>query len=630
MRLGPLLTIGIALTLCGHSLNGTESKRAAAAEGLPVIQRIDPPNWWPNLPPPVLLLYGEHLQDANFRVEGQDVALKKSAMSDNGHWAFLWLDTTNAAAQTLTIIASDAGGSTKAQYRLAQRTPPARRYQGFSARDAMYLIMTDRFADGNTANDSLGGDDGGRNIPRGWHGGDFQGIENHLDYLQQLGVTALWTTPITSNAGMTDSYHGYGTTDMYAVDPHFGSIADYRKLADALHARGMKIVLDMVPNHVGVRIPWVEDPPAPEWFHGTLQQHLHPISPFRYLPDPHAAPLDTANIRKGWFTDSLPDLNQENPLVSQYLIQNAIWWIETAGLDGLRLDTFPYVGRQFWADFHRQLHALYPHLTTVGEVFTPDPTITSYFAGGSEHAGVDTGLDTPFDFPVYFTLRDVFLHNKPMTALEDTLRQDWLYPHPERLVTFLGNHDTTRFLSEPGASIADLKVAFGLLATLRGMPQVYSGDEVAMRGGPDPDNRHDFPGGFPGDAKSAFTARGRTPEQQDVFAWLQGLLQLRSREAALTEGQQQNIFADDTAFAFLRGSDLEAGCTNADSKHLLVIAGKNDTPRHMQLKTDQTALVGCEHYEQLYPSQPASIVYKSNSLEVTLPPDGFVIYRATP
>jgi glycosidase len=216
-----------------------------------------------------------------------------------------------------------------------------------------------------------------------------------------------------------------------------------------------------------------------------------------------------------------------------------------------------------------------------------------------------------------------------MTAIEDTLRQDWLYPHPERLVTFLGNHDTTRFLSEPGANAANLKVALGLLATLRGMPQLYSGDEIAMLGGADPDNRHDFPGGFPGDAKSAFNATDRTPEQQDVFAWLQGLLKLRSKEAPFTEGQQQNIFADDTVFAFLRGSGLEAGCTNANSKRLLVIAGKNDTPRHLQLKTERTALVGCKHYEQLYPSQAASSVNDSNSVEIALPPYGFVVYRAT-
>jgi glycosidase len=232
----------------------------------------------------------------------------------------------------------------------------------------------------------------------------------------------------------------------------------------------------------------------------------------------------------------MPDLNQENPLVSQYLIQNAMWWIETVGLDGLRIDTFPYVGREFWQDFHRALHGVYPSLTTVGEVFNGDPTITSFFAGGVERQGIDTGLYTPFDFPVYFIIRDVLLHDKPMTALIEIVRQDRLYPHPERLVFFFGNHDTRRFLSEPGATPERLKLAFGQLATLRGMPEIYSGDELAMQGGDDPDNRRDFPGGFPGQKDNGFIAAGRTNDEHAMFTWTSRLFQLRSQHSALQSG----------------------------------------------------------------------------------------------
>ncbi len=614
--------------LCGHASVQAAMHCAAVQSPVPCVDKIEPPNWWSGMPAPMLLLHGTNFTGARFLVHGSNVSISKTQVSANGHWAFLWLDTADAAPQTLTIQIESASGHISKNFHLERRKAASDGFKGFSPSDVIYLIMTDRFADGDPSNDSIGGNDGGRAAARGWHGGDFKGIQDHLDYLQQLGVTTLWLTPITSNAGMKDSYHGYGATDLYTTDPHFGSIQDYQHLAEALHARGMKIVMDTVPNHVGVAIPWVNDPPAPGWFHGTLEHHTLPKSPFRYLPDPHAAPLDAANITQGWFTDSLPDLNQENPLVAQYLIQNTIWWIETAGIDGLREDTFPYVGRQFWAQFHQEIHTLYPGMKTVGEVFHPDPVITSYFAGGAVRAGVDTGLDTPFDYPDYFTLRDVLLHDKPMTALEETLGKDWLYSHPEWLMTFFGNHDTKRFLSEPGASIAKLKVAFGLIATLRGTPEIYSGDEIAMRGGDDPDNRHDFPGGFPGDAANAFKQSGRSAEQQDVYQWVQGLLRVRARESALTQGKQQNIFADDTTFAFVRGMDVDHGCKDGEER-VLVVAGKNDAAKQLSLTTAQTAIEGCTQYTQIYPAAQGPVHMSGATLSLDLPANGFVIYRAT-
>ncbi len=310
----------------------------------------------------------------------------------------------------------------------------------------MYLIMTDRFADGDGSNNGAGYD---RAKPRGWHGGNLRGIAQHLDYLQDLGVTTVWITPVYRNHG-DQSYHGYGATDMYAVDEHFGSLEDFKALADALHKRGMKLVLDTVPNHVGPAHVWVEDSPEPDWFHGTKGNHREAQGDFKPLTDPHAPWLTQRDVTEGWFANVLPDLNQENAAVAQYLTQNAVWWIEQAGLDGLRLDTFPYVGREFWRGFHAEIHSLYPRVRTVGEVFNPDATITSAFAGDVTRNGVDTGLDTPFDFPTYFGLRDVSLHGAPMSKLAEVLRLDALYPHPERLVPFEGNHDTRRFLSEAG------------------------------------------------------------------------------------------------------------------------------------------------------------------------------------
>jgi glycosidase len=322
----------------------------------------------------------------------------------------------------------------------------------------------------------------------------------------------------------------------------------------------------------------------------------------------------------------MPDLNQENPLVATYLIQNAIWWIETAGLDGLRIDTFPYVGRAFWAQFHGAIHSIYPELTTVGEVFNPDAMITSYFGGGASHDGIDTGLDTPFDFPTYFALRDVLLRGKPMTELESVLAEDHLYPHPERLVTFFGNHDTIRFLSEPNSNLGKLKLAFAFLATLRGTPEIYSGDEIAMEGKEDPDNRRDFPSGFAAASRNAFTPVGRTEAQEDVFEWTSALFHLREAHSAFTMGRQQDLFVDSTSFAFLRGANLETGCQGESApERILVLANSSETPHPVEFPTEKTGLENCTVFTPLLPSSAPAIKSEGGKLH-TIVESGAVLY----
>jgi glycosidase len=589
----------------------------------PIIHKIDPPNWWASLPDPVLLVYGRNLGDARFLVQGRGVHLAKTQTSANGHYAFLWLATAGAGAQKLQIQVSNSAGKTSADFELKARDPETVRHQGFSAADVMYLIMTDRFADGDSSNNQPGYQLG---APRGWHGGDLRGVDEHLDYLQQLGVTTLWLTPILSNARMTDSYHGYAATDLYAVDSHFGTLDDYLRLVKDLHARGMKIVYDIVPNHIGVEHEWVQDPAAPEWLHGTAEQHAHAKYNMEALADPHAAPADWWDITHGWFVDAMPDLNQENPLVATYLIQNAMWWVETAGLDGLRIDTFPYVGRAFWSEFHRQLYAIYPKLTTVGEVFNGDPAITSFFAGGAVRDGIDTGLYTPFDFPTYFKLRDVLAHGKPMTDLSGTLGVDHLYPHPERLVTFFGNHDTKRFLSETGASPERLKLAFVLLATLRGMPEVYSGDEIAMEGGDDPDNRRDFPGGFPSSNHNAFTDTGRTAAERDMFAWSSTVFRVRREHDAFASGDEQDVMADATAIAYLRGKDLGDGCKASGDERMLVVVSKATEARTIEVLMQKTGLANCTTFKPVFPANAPQIRVQEGKVSVSMGANGAAIY----
>lgn len=615
--MGPLrrlITIGVVLLVCRVAAQAKGAPACQCAQGTdaPCIERIDPPNWWSGFPDPVLLVHGTNLTQAQFTVTGTGVSLKRTQMSENGHWAFLWLDTQSASPQILQITASSAHGRAHSEFVLAEQSHDPRAHAGFSSKDAMYEIMTDRFADGDAADPP--GDD--RSAPRGWHGGDFAGIERHLDYLKQLGITTLWTTPVVSNDAMPESYHGYTATDLYAIDPHFGTLADYRHLSRALHAQGMKLVIDLAPNHIGVEHPWVHDPPAPDWFHGTLDHHLAAEHDFYKLVDPHAPKEAWQAITDGWFTDAMPDLNQENPLVSQYLIQNALWWVETANLDGIRLDTFPYVDRAFWHDFHDELHRVYPQLTTVGEVFHRDPEVTSFFAGGVAHNGIDTGLDTPFDFPLFFTLRDVLIEGKPMTELNDVLRHDSLYPHPERLVTFIGNHDTTRFITDAGGSAPKLKLALGLILTLRGMPMIYSGDEIGMPGGKDPDDRRDFPGGFPADTHNAFTQSGRTAEEEAILRWTSGLLAYRANHAELETGIEQNLFADADAFAFVRAAN-SAGCVPGHSSERLLVV-LNRAPQHkvVELPISDTALDGCAIFDATPPALGSQLQLNNGMLHI--------------
>jgi neopullulanase len=604
---------------------------ASAANAAPCVDKIDPPDWFAGLPSPMLLLHGDRLTGARFSVTGKAVSITKSQISSNGHYAFLWLDEDRAAPQIIHIRITAPSGSASVAWTISRRSSAP--HSGFSSSDVMYLVMTDRFADGDPANDPQPAE---RDQPRGWHGGDFRGLQQHLDYLQQLGVTTLWTTPVYDNDGGRQAYHGYSATDLYRTDPHFGSLDDLNSLSTSLHSKGMKLVLDTVPNHVGAAHPWALDPPTPDWFHGTRADHHIANDRFEAVIDPHATWEQSRDVTQGWFANVLPDLNQENPLVRQYLIQNVIWWIESTGADGLRYDTFPYVGRAFWQSLDGELHTLYPHLTTVGEVFNGNPVITSFFAGGVTHDGIDTGLSTPFDFPTYFAIRDAFAHHDAATApghpdgfvnLEDVLRDDWLYPHPERLAIFLGNHDTTRFLNQGGVTVADLKLAFAMLATLRGMPQIYSGDEIAIRGGADPDNRHDFPGGFPGDPQDAFTASGRTPEQADVHDWVASLFQYRQHHPALATGLQQDLFVDPTAMIYVRTADLQQGCAPGSGEHSMIAINDSDQPRDLQLNLDHTSLQNCTTFTGQLGS--TAVVHATGSqLTLTIPAKQATIFQA--
>jgi len=544
-----------------------------------VVKKVEPPSWWIGLSQDVMvLLSGKNLQATHAQCNLPEVDVSRTQSSVNGDYLFVWLKfSPQLKSGTAVCRITTAKGETSFEFPIAARKQILGRNQGLSADDVIYLIMPDRFADGDPSNDEPAEFPGShdRSKPRAYHGGDLRGIEKHLPYLKDLGVTTVWLTPIVKN-GAAAGYHGYGAVDLYAVDPHLGALRDYQELVEAAHKQHMKVLFDVVPNHVGPLNPWVKDPPMADWFHGTAEQHLSTFSPwkgdfygqtgkkektsdlFEVLADPHSPPQMRRNLTDGWFFGVLPDMNTENPIVVEYLIQNSIWWAETSGLDGYRIDTFPYVPRAFWGQWHQELRRIYPRLSTIGEVFHPDPTVTSFFVGGrKEWDGIDTQLTTVFDYPLYFALRDVLLNGAPAGRMSNVLRQDSLYPHPDFLVPFFGNHDTARFAGAAGATPDKLKLAFALTLTMRGIPELYYGDEIGMMGGGDPDNRRDFPGGWPEDAKNAFVREGRTPEQQEIFEYVQALLRLRRENEALRGGRLWHLACDESSYVFLRETDEE-------------------------------------------------------------------------
>ena len=552
-------------------------------------------------PEVLLLLSGHDLEATHVACNLPTLRVSRTQSTAGGKYLFVWLKiAADAKSGTAVCRIATPKGTTSFELPLAARTPTLGKFQGLAPDDVMYLIMPDRFANGDPTNDepaeAAGSHD--RSKPRAYHGGDLRGIQNHLPYLKDLGVTTLWLTPIVKN-GAAQDYHGYGAADLYAVDAHLGALKDYQDLVAAAHKQGMKIFFDAVPNHVGPKHPWVANPPLPDWFHGTLQHHIDSFSPlkgsfygkasgqpvandpFELLIDPHAPVRMKRNITDGWFFGILPDMNTENPIVEQYLLQNSIWWAETSGLDGFRVDTFPYIGRKFWANWNTGLRRIYPYLATVGEVFHPDPSVTSFFVGGvKRYDGIDSGLSTVFDFPMYFALRDVLLRGAPVGRIADVLRHDALYVHPEMLVPFFANHDVPRFASAEGSSPAKLKLAFGLTLTLRGIPEIYYGDEIGMTGGGDPDNRGDFPGGWIGDTNNAFVESGRAREQQEIFSYVQSLLRIRREHAALRSGRLWHLASDESAYVFFRESEEErvvVAFNNADQPRELRIA-LGDTP----------------------------------------------------
>ncbi len=558
----------VLTSLCMICLGFPGAVVSAPAEA-PKILKVEPPNWWPghSINPVRLLIRGTNLAGARVESPGSELQIGLTRVNEKGSYLFVDVEiSAKAAPGRYPLKITTDNGSATAPFELLLPLPRQGRFQGFSPDDVIYLIMIDRFSNGDPSNDDPAVSQGllNRAKPRYYHGGDFQGIINHLPYLKDLGVTAVWMTPVYDNVNhlneremynneaITD-YHGYGAVDFYAVEEHFGNMAKLCELVDAAHRLDIKIIQDEVANHTGPYHPWVKDSPTPTWYNGTEAHHLNETWQTWTLVDQHASPEVTKATLDGWFINILPDLNQNDEEVARYLIQNTLWWVGMAGFDGIREDTLPYVPRRFWRDWMTAIKREYPDVKVVGEMFDADPGLVAFFEGGRERFdGIDSRIDTLFDFPLYYPIRRAFAEGKPLREVPVALAHDYLHVNPATLVTFLGNHDVARFMNEPGADAAGMQNAFTFLMTSRGIPLIYYGDEIGMQGAGDPDNRRDFPGGWQGDPRNAFDAAGRTPEQQAVYERARKVARLRADLEPLRRGRMVNLTASEQSWAYAR------------------------------------------------------------------------------
>lgn len=540
------------------------------------INKIEPAYWFAGMKEPSLqlMVYGNDVRDAEVTIDDTRVRIDSIVRLDSPDYLLVYLNLKEANAGTLTLRFKNGGRQTAVKYALKPRVMSGDERKGFSNADVLYMLMPDRFASGDTKNDRIKGlytytvD---RSQPSLRHGGDLEGIRKHLDYFTQLGVTALWFTPILENntpdTGLNSSYHGYATTDYYRVDPRFGTNEAYKRLIDEAHSKGLKIVMDMIFNHCDVRHPWCLNPPSKDWFnchqgHDGYLQTSYKLTP---VLDPYASQVDMRETVDGWFVSTYADLNQRNPHVMKYLTQNSVWWIESAGIDGIRMDTYPYADRQAMAHWMKTLDTEYPHFNVVGETWVTEPAYTAAWQKDSKLSPINSYLKSVMDFSFFEKLSQAKKEEtdawwEGYNRIYNSLVYDYLYTDPSHVMAFIENHDTDRFLGNGRDTLA-LKQALALLLTINRTPQLYYGTEILMNGTKertDGDVRRDFPGGFPGDSRNAFTREGRTPEENAMFDWMSRLLHWRQGNDVITKGRQTQFIPHKGVYVVARRHD---GCT---------------------------------------------------------------------
>ncbi|GAC14306.1 glycoside hydrolase family 13 protein [Aliiglaciecola lipolytica] len=568
-------------------LTGQSDAHAAETKKTDLIEHLEPAFWWVGMHHPELqiLVHGDNLGLTRPQIQYPGISVKSVERTDNPNYLFINLSiakNTEAGRFDIQFFAENRL-LTSFQYQLKSRKANSAKREGFGSKDVIYLITPDRFANGDPNNDSITTlkEQQNRNKVGGRHGGDLQGILANLDYIEDMGFTQIWTMPIMLNDMPNYSYHGYSTTDYYQVDPRFGSNALYAELSQRAAKRGIGIIQDVILNHIGSEHWWMNDKPSQDWINNDGK--FSPTSHRREaLHDPHAVESDVTGFNDGWFVPTMPDLNQKNPLLANYLIQNSIWWIEYANLSGLRVDTYSYSDMAFLSDWTKRVMLEYPNLNIVGEEWSVNPAIVSFWQQGSErHSDYQSWLPSVMDFPTQANLI------KALTGLEtwstgllklyETLTNDFLYGDPYNLVVFADNHDMSRIYSQLNENEALFKMAMTYILTTRGIPQVFYGTEVLMANRGTDDHgviRSDFPGGWQGDKVNAFTRVGLTKSQLEIQTLFKTLLNWRKTSSAITEGKLKHYAPQNGVYVYFRYTQKQT---------VMVILNKNDKSMELSL-----------------------------------------------
>ncbi len=526
---------------------------------------IEPAFWWSGMQESELqlMVYGSNIADYKAAITSPHVYLKESVALESPNYKLLYLDISKSVPETFDIVFTNGKKKITIPYELKQRDPSRKNVKGFDSSDVLYLIMPDRFANGDPTNDQLPMRmpyKVDRNDPNARHGGDLKGISDHLDYLHNLGVTAIWLNPVLENDMDGGSYHGYATTNYYRVDPRFGSNDEYVKLIEDTHAKGMKVVMDMIFNHCGSDHPWMKDIPSKDWFN-NLDPYVQTTHVKEVYYDLYASQYDTKQMTDGWFVPSMPDLNQRNRHVAKYLIQNSIWWIEYAGVDGIRQDTYPYADYQMMIDWCRAIENEYPNYNIVGEAWYNNPVGTAFWQKDSKlNNKENTQLKSVMDFRLMGLAHSAFFEETGewgggLRNIYEHMATDYVYPDIYNVLRFLDNHDTDRFLPEMLKNLDSFKQGITFLLTIPGIPQIYYGTELLMNGNKsrsDGDIRKDVPGGWPNDSVDQFTAEGRSELQNEAFNFMQKLLKWRQGNEILAKGKMKHYVPQNGVYVYER------------------------------------------------------------------------------
>ena len=531
------------------------------------IKKVAPSFWWAGMKNPELqiLLYGEELALSDVSVFGEGIYLKETVRQDNPNYLLLYLDLSEAKAQTFQILLKNGKKKLQIPYELKSRVRRGEDVKGFTSEDVLYLIMPDRFANGNLENDVVDGMrekkiDRADSFAR--HGGDIQGISSHLDYIADLGVTAIWLNPTQENDMESGSYHGYAITDYYQIDRRFGSNEDFCALVEKAHEKNLKVVMDMIFNHCGSENYLFKDKPSKDWFN-YRSNYVQTSFKTASVMDIHASAFEKKIATDGWFTSVMPDFNQRNRHVARYLIQSSIWWIEYAGINGIRQDTHPYADFDFMSQWCKEVLDEYPYFNIVGETWLNSNVLVSYWQKDSKLAAPqNSNLPTVMDFPLQALMNQAFDEETGewgggLYKLYDYQTQDLVYANPMNLLTFLDNHDTSRFAQtdEMAKNLKRYKQAMVFLLTTRGIPQIYYGTEILMtgdKGKGDGDLRKDFPGGWQGDARDCFVKDGRTALENEAFEFTRRLLNWRKGNQVIGKGNLKHYSIQNGVYVYRR------------------------------------------------------------------------------